>query len=63
MPLSHADLLQQIIHPDPENADEILSEIGLNGLPTPEEVHKEIERKLLLPPDKFPDHWLPYLQK
>jgi hypothetical protein len=60
---SYTDLIPKIINPESSNAEEILAELGLNGLPTPQEIHREIEQKLLLPPDKFPDHWLPYLQK
>jgi antiviral helicase SKI2 len=59
---SYADLLEKIIHPDPTNAAELLAELGLDGIPTPEQVHEEIEQKLLLPPKRFPDHWLPYYQ-
>ena len=63
MAFSHADLLQKIITPDPENAEQILTELGLHGPPNIDQVHREIERRLLLPPQKFPTHWLPYLQK
>lgn len=62
MSSSHVDLLEKIINPDYKNAEELLAELGLNGIPPPEDVLQEIEQKLLLPPHKFPDHWLPYLQ-
>ncbi|KAI0095241.1 antiviral helicase [Irpex rosettiformis] len=63
MASSQDDLLRKITNPDPGNAEQILDEFGLNGIPSPETVHRQIERKLLLPPSKFPDHWLPHLQK
>ncbi|TFY63324.1 hypothetical protein EVJ58_g3329 [Rhodofomes roseus] len=55
-------VLQHIFHPDPANAEEILGELGLAGIPDPEQVHREIEEKLLLPKDKLPEHWLPTYQ-
>ncbi|KAI0347991.1 antiviral helicase [Trametopsis cervina] len=63
MASSYTDLLDKIINPNPDNADEILAELGLSGIQSPEEVHREIEQNLLLPPTKFPDHWLPHYQK
>ena len=55
-------VLDHILHPDPENAEEILHKLGLAGIPEPEQVHREIEEKLLLPKDKLPEHWLPTYQ-
>ncbi|KAH9929726.1 antiviral helicase [Fomitopsis serialis] len=54
--------MQHILHSNSANAEEILNELGLGGVPEPERVHREIEEKLLLPKDKLPDHWLPTYQ-
>ena len=59
---SHGDLLNIILDPDKSHAELILNELGLDAIPPPEQIHREIEDKLLLPPDKFPDHWLPTYQ-
>jgi antiviral helicase SKI2 len=56
------ELIHQIIHPNPEDAQKILEDLGLAGLPSPKQVHQEIEEKLLLPRDTLPDHWLPSYQ-
>lgn len=58
----HRQVLDQILDPRPENAAELLSELGLSGLPSREQVHREIEEKLLLPREKLPVHWLPTYQ-
>ncbi|KAH7922845.1 ATP-dependent RNA helicase [Leucogyrophana mollusca] len=50
--------IEQILNPAHEDADKILEDIGLASFPSRERVHQEIEAKLLLPPDKLPDHWL-----
>lgn len=55
-------LIDAIINPRPENADIILSEIGLLTVPSREQVHAEIENELLLPKAKLPSHWLPTYQ-
>lgn len=52
------ELIHQIANPDPRNASKILNELGLSGLPSREQVHREIEEKLLLPQDTLPAHWL-----
>ncbi|KAL0576871.1 Antiviral helicase ski2 [Marasmius crinis-equi] len=57
-----AALIDQILHPAPENASRILGRLGLANLPAREEVHREIESKLLLPQDELPSHWLPKYQ-
>jgi hypothetical protein len=36
----------------------LLESLGLGGLPSREQVHREIEEKLLLPNEKLPDHLL-----
>lgn len=55
-------VIDQILNPRRENADQILEDLGLAGFPTREQVHQEIETKLLLPPDRIPEHWLPTYQ-
>lgn len=55
---SREHVIDQILNPRRENADQILEDLGLAGFPTREQVHQEIEAKLLLPPDRIPDHWL-----
>ncbi|KAG2156698.1 ATP-dependent RNA helicase, partial [Suillus bovinus] len=48
--------------PRREDANQILEDLGAAGFPTRDEVHQEIEAKLLLPPDRIPEHWLPTYQ-
>lgn len=55
---AHGDVLDKLLHPDKKHAEDLLKELGLAGLPSREQVHREIEEKLLLPQDKFPEHWL-----
>ncbi|KZT72960.1 ATP-dependent RNA helicase [Daedalea quercina L-15889] len=55
-------VLEHILHPDSANAEDILNDMGFAGVPAPEQVHREIEEKLLLPKDKLPEHWLPTYQ-
>ncbi|EMD42321.1 hypothetical protein CERSUDRAFT_90937 [Gelatoporia subvermispora B] len=54
--------LEQILNPNAHNAQNILSDLGLSGLPPRECVLEDIEQKLLLPKEKLPDHWLPKYQ-
>ncbi|CAL1694323.1 unnamed protein product [Somion occarium] len=61
-PLDKDALIDVIIDPRPENAENILSEIGLASLPSREQVHAEIETELLLPKSSLPSHWLPTYQ-
>lgn len=51
-------IIQQILSPTPEDAENLLGEIGLGAIPSGEQVHQEIDAKLLSPPDTLPDHWL-----
>ena len=55
-------VLERILHPDSVDAEEFLNELELADIPEPEQVHREIEEKLLLPKDKLPEHWLPTYQ-
>lgn len=50
MATSHEDLLDIILNPDESHADALLSELGLDEIPPPEQIHRDIEQKLLLPP-------------
>ncbi|CAK5264477.1 unnamed protein product [Mycena citricolor] len=45
-----------------EEKDEILSNLGLAGLPSREQVHRQIEERFLTPQDTLPPHWLPTYQ-
>ncbi|KAI0334446.1 antiviral helicase [Cubamyces sp. BRFM 1775] len=56
------ELFDQILDPAANNADKLLSDIGLAALPSRDKVHHEIEEKLLLPKATLPDHWLPTYQ-
>jgi antiviral helicase SKI2 len=58
----HKELIHKILHPNPEDAQKLLEDLKLAALPSPEQVHQEIEEKLLLPRDTLPDHWLPSYQ-
>ncbi|KAG5647662.1 hypothetical protein DXG03_008385 [Asterophora parasitica] len=55
-------LIQQILNPNPDDVELLLQHLRLSGLPTREEVHQEIEEKLLLPQETLPKHWLPSYQ-
>ncbi|KII94033.1 hypothetical protein PLICRDRAFT_171718 [Plicaturopsis crispa FD-325 SS-3] len=52
------ETVQEILNPVPENAQKYLEILGLEGLPSREKIHAEIEQKLLLPSQQLPDHWL-----
>lgn len=62
MPDNREHVMDQILNPQREDADQILDDLGLTGFPTRDKVHQEIEAKLLLPPDRIPEHWLPTYQ-
>ncbi|KAH7915723.1 ATP-dependent RNA helicase [Hygrophoropsis aurantiaca] len=51
-------MIDRILNPVAEDADHLLEDIGLASFPSREQVHREIEAKLLLPPDQLPEHWL-----
>lgn len=53
-----SSIIQRILDPTPEDAETLLEEIGLGAIPSREQVHQEIDAKLLSPPDILPDHWL-----
>src|ERR1700728_4064014 len=55
--------IEQIVQPEcSEDENLLLRSLGLDGLPSREQVHSRIEEKLLLPQAKLPDHWLPAYQ-
>ncbi|KAI0800779.1 antiviral helicase [Fomes fomentarius] len=58
----HHALVDKVLNPSSDNADDILASLGLAGLPTRHQVHAQIEQKLLLPKSELPDHWLPTYQ-
>ena len=60
--LEHSTLIERILNPQASKADELLSDLGLAGLPSKEKVHEQIEENLLLPRSRLPDHWLPTYQ-
>ena len=55
-------VVRQLLNKDSLDADKLLNDIGLASVPSREHVHSEIERKLLLPQERLPDHWLPTYQ-
>ncbi|KAF8628226.1 hypothetical protein AX15_004008 [Amanita polypyramis BW_CC] len=59
---AQVDLIRQIVNPDPSNAPKLLRDLGLAEPPSTEQVHREIEEKLLLPKPSLPKHWLPHYQ-
>lgn len=56
------ELIHQIVNPRAEDAEALLESLGLAGFPSQEQVHRDIEQKLLLPPQSFPKSWLPEFQ-
>ncbi|KAF9021753.1 translation repressor [Hymenopellis radicata] len=58
----HNEIVQQVVHPQQENASSILEEPGLAHRPSREQIYKDIEEKILTPQDRLPAHWLPHYQ-
>ncbi|KAI5124130.1 hypothetical protein M0805_000941 [Coniferiporia weirii] len=55
--------ISEIVDPSgPVTASSILAELHLDGPPTRDQLHNDIEENLLLPKAKLPDHWLPVYQ-
>jgi hypothetical protein len=48
----------RIRYPRPDGGDQILQELGLNGLPSKETLRDTIEKQWLTPKDQLPEHWL-----
>ncbi|KAK0208953.1 antiviral helicase [Desarmillaria ectypa] len=59
---AYVDIVDQILHPQLENAAKILEDLSLSQPPTREHVHKALESKILAPEDRLPSHWLPTYQ-
>ncbi|KAJ7103133.1 antiviral helicase [Mycena belliarum] len=57
----HQELIHQILS-DSTDKERLLKDLGLDALPSPEHVRREIEEKLLLPQETLPSHWLPLYQ-
>lgn len=53
---------RQIRYPAPEDADQLLRELGLDSLPSQEQLHDIIEKQWLTPNNELPDHWLSQYQ-
>ncbi|KIK70472.1 hypothetical protein GYMLUDRAFT_65706 [Collybiopsis luxurians FD-317 M1] len=54
--------IHDIQNPKSENVERLLEHLGLAHLPSTDQVHREIEERLLLPQQKLPAHWLPKYQ-
>ena len=46
----------------PSAAHDLLQKHRLTRPPTKDEIFEEIEKELLLPPSRLPEHWLPTYQ-
>ena len=60
--LEHVALVERILSPHAKDADRLLLDLGLAGIPSKDKVHEQIEENLLLPRSRLPDHWLPTYQ-
>ncbi|KAI0778677.1 antiviral helicase [Trametes elegans] len=60
--MARDELFDQLLNPAADNAETILSNLGLAALPSKEQVYREIEENLILPKESLPDHWLPTYQ-
>lgn len=52
------DRARQIRYPDPNDKEEILRSLGLDSLPSKEQLNEVIEQHWLTPKDSLPAHWL-----
>ncbi|KAF8640787.1 hypothetical protein AX17_000436 [Amanita inopinata Kibby_2008] len=59
---AQADLIRRIVHPNRANSVGLLRDLGLAEPPSPEQVRREIEQRLLLPKTTLPRRWLPSYQ-
>ncbi|KAF9531825.1 antiviral helicase [Crepidotus variabilis] len=55
-------MIDQIVHPEAGKSQVLLERLGLAGIPSPSTIHADIEKRLLLPPQSLPQHWLPTYQ-
>jgi antiviral helicase SKI2 len=60
--MADEEILDAILNPQPENGSILLERMRLGTAPSQEQVHREIEEKLLLPKNRLPEHWLPAYQ-
>ncbi|KAF9469690.1 antiviral helicase [Collybia nuda] len=60
--VKQSEIIHQIVNPDRKNAESILEDLQLSGLPSRDQIHQEIERRFLLPRETLPNHWLPSYQ-
>ena len=58
----HQQVVERIVDPDPNETETFLAELGLAGLPSREQIHRELEERFLEPKDRFPDDLLPLFQ-
>ncbi|KAF7307331.1 ATP-dependent RNA helicase [Mycena indigotica] len=58
----HRQIVQSIVDSAANDKSQLLKERGLDGIPSPEAIHREIEDKPLLPKTSLPRHWLPTYQ-
>lgn len=49
---------QQIRYPAADDGDRLLNELGLDALPSKEQLRETIEKQWLSPKDVLPEHWL-----
>jgi len=56
------DYLDNILNPRRENSEILLARLGLDSVPSREQINREIEEKLLLPKERLRDDWLPDYQ-
>lgn len=57
-PRGHAELVEQAAGASSGSSQDFLEQLGLAGLPSKEDVHRQIEEKLLLSRAELPSHWL-----
>lgn len=60
--LEIGQIIEQIVNPESSNAQSILKQLGLAHCPDREQIHRDIENKILRPPRALPAHWLPNYQ-
>ncbi|KAG9222318.1 hypothetical protein CCMSSC00406_0002653 [Pleurotus cornucopiae] len=58
----HQRVVERIADPDPNETEQFLEELGLAGLPSREQIHRQLEERFLEPKDRFPDDLLPLFQ-
>lgn len=56
--MADQDALDALNGLEGHNAGHFLQKLGLESLPSKEELYRDVEQALLLPKPKLPDHWL-----